>query len=132
MLRRNVSSKLLLADGVEGVRGRAAPPSVLTSRSMRPNASMARSVSIATAASVSMDPATPTACEPFGAQGSLGRGHPILVAAVDDHRRALSRQAEGAGPADARIGCRPGDDGDPAGEPLSRSVTEAASRCAHP
>ena len=59
--------------------------------------------------------------EPLGAEGRLGRRHPVLVAAVDHDRGALAGQAEGARSADARIGGRTGHDGDPTGEPLVRT-----------
>ena len=63
VLRRNVSrSCASLMASKE--RGCGAPPSVLTMRSIRPNASTARQVSARTACSLSMEPATPTPRSP--------------------------------------------------------------------
>ena len=64
VLSRKVSrncSSLMASKG----SGWGAPPTVLTMRSMRPNVSMARSVSSVTAGSVSMDPTTPTTSRPW-------------------------------------------------------------------
>jgi hypothetical protein len=54
--------------------------------------------------------------EPFGAEGRFGRRDAFCIAAVEDDRRAVASQAQGAGPANARVGGRPGHDGDLSGE----------------
>ena len=63
VLSRNVSrscSSLMVSNG----NGCGAPPTVLTRRSIRPNASRARSVRSETAGSVSIDPVTATTSRP--------------------------------------------------------------------
>ena len=103
MVSRSCSS--LMASNESGW---GAPPTVLTTRSMRPNASIARSVSTATAASVSIDPTTPTTRSPSArmaasAEATRPASRPLITteapprASRRAHDRPMLGSARGTG-----------------------------------